>query len=170
MRSNASAVASRVCAKPFLALEQGAKRQGNLPTLGAGRKRAGVSQGVAPVLDEFGLAVERMVKRQCTSNRRHGSHLSRISVTVMQVMIELVWRSQFPSHGQNCSEPCRRRTQMTHIPNQFRNRLCKTGNALNQAQPIGHDDKLPQSYMGVKATRLSSEGDLLLADEFGHRP
>lgn len=29
-------------------------------TLGAERKRAGVSRGVAPVLDEFGLAVERM--------------------------------------------------------------------------------------------------------------
>jgi hypothetical protein len=60
MRNNASEIASSVCAKPFLVLEQGAKRQGNLPmpiTLGAGRKRAGVSQGVAPVLDEFGLVL-----------------------------------------------------------------------------------------------------------------
>jgi hypothetical protein len=48
---------NRVSARPFLLLEQGAKRQGNLPmliTLRAGQKRAGVSQGVAPVLDEFG--------------------------------------------------------------------------------------------------------------------
>jgi hypothetical protein len=60
MRNNACEIASSVCAKPFLVLEQGAKRQGNLPmpiTLGAGRKRAGVSQGVAPVLDEFGLVL-----------------------------------------------------------------------------------------------------------------
>jgi hypothetical protein len=73
MRNNASEIASSVRAKRFLVLEQGAKRQGNPPlpiTLGAGRKRAGVSQGVAPMPDEFGLAVERMVKRQCTSNRR----------------------------------------------------------------------------------------------------
>jgi hypothetical protein len=58
-----------VCAPSHFVLEQGAKRQGNLSmpiTLGAGRKRAGVSQGVAPVLDEFSLAVERMVKRQRT--------------------------------------------------------------------------------------------------------
>ena len=41
---------NRVRAKPFLVLERGAKRQGNLPmpiTLGAGRKRARVSQDVA---------------------------------------------------------------------------------------------------------------------------
>jgi hypothetical protein len=60
MRNNACEIASSVCAKPFLVLGQGAKRHGNLPmpiTLGAGRKRAGVSQGVAPVLDEFGLVL-----------------------------------------------------------------------------------------------------------------
>jgi hypothetical protein len=112
MRNNASEIASINDCRSFnrvrqaiFVLEQGAKRQGNLPMLiplGAGRKRAGVSQSVTPVLDEFGLAGERMVKRQCTSNRRHGSHLSRISVTVMQV-IGLLCRSQFPSHGQNCS-------------------------------------------------------------------
>jgi hypothetical protein len=74
MRNNASEIASIngcrrslqpcVCAEPSLVLEQGAKRQGNLPVLiplGVGRKRAGVSQDVAPVLDEFGLTVERMV-------------------------------------------------------------------------------------------------------------
>jgi hypothetical protein len=64
-RSTAVAGAfNRVCAEPSLVLEQGAKRQGNLPVLiplGVGRKRAGVSQDVAPVLDEFGLTVERMV-------------------------------------------------------------------------------------------------------------
>jgi len=36
MRNNASEIASSVCAKPILALEQGAKRQGNLPTLEPG--------------------------------------------------------------------------------------------------------------------------------------
>jgi hypothetical protein len=63
--------------EPLPAPEQGAKRQGNLPVLisfGAGRKRARIAQDVAPVLDKFGSAVERLFQRQFTSNRRHGGH------------------------------------------------------------------------------------------------
>jgi hypothetical protein len=46
--------------QPFPVLEQGAQRQGDLPVLvafGPGRERAGISQDIAPVLDEFGFAV-----------------------------------------------------------------------------------------------------------------
>jgi hypothetical protein len=60
--------------QPFPVPEKGAKRQGDLPMLvafGPGRERAGVSQYVAPVFDEFGLAVERLIQHQCASYRRH---------------------------------------------------------------------------------------------------
>jgi hypothetical protein len=60
--------------QPFPVPEQGAERQGDLPMLIAfrpGRKRAGVSQYVAPVLDELRLAIERLIQHQCTSYRRH---------------------------------------------------------------------------------------------------
>jgi hypothetical protein len=56
-----------------------------IPREGRG-KRASISQDVAPALDEFGLAVARMIWRKCTSDRRHGSCQCRISVTVMQVI------------------------------------------------------------------------------------
>jgi len=53
-----------VCAKPFLVLEQGARRHGNLPVLipreGRG-KRASISQDVAPALDDCDRAVARMI-------------------------------------------------------------------------------------------------------------
>jgi hypothetical protein len=55
-------------------LEQGAERQSDLPVLiafGAGRERAGISQNIAPVLNKFRVAIERMIWRLCASNRRH---------------------------------------------------------------------------------------------------
>jgi hypothetical protein len=60
--------------QPFPVPKQGAERQGDLAMLISfrpGGKRAGVSQYVAPVLDEFGLAIERLFQYQCTSYRRH---------------------------------------------------------------------------------------------------
>ena len=60
--------------QPFPVLEKGAKRQSDLPMLiafGAGRERAGISQNIAPVLNKFRVAIERMIWRQCASNRRH---------------------------------------------------------------------------------------------------
>jgi hypothetical protein len=78
-----------MCFKPLPVLEQGAKRQGNLPVLipfGAGRKQARIAQNVAPVLKKFRFAVERRVWRQFTSNRRHGSHLFSLSHRVMPVI------------------------------------------------------------------------------------
>lgn len=60
--------------QPFPVPEQGAERQGDLPMLvafGPGRKRAGVSQYVAPVLDKLRSAEERPVQHQCASYRRH---------------------------------------------------------------------------------------------------
>ena len=69
-----------MCVEPFVVLEQGAKRQRNLPMLipfGPGRKRARVPQDIAPMLNKLGFIVERLVQRQFTSNRRHGSHLHR---------------------------------------------------------------------------------------------
>jgi len=50
--------------QPFPVLEKAAKRQGDLPMLIAlrtGRKRAGISQNIASVLNKFRLAVERMI-------------------------------------------------------------------------------------------------------------
>jgi hypothetical protein len=44
-------------------------------SLGARWKRAGRAQNFAPMLKQFRLAVERLVYRQHTSNRRYGSHL-----------------------------------------------------------------------------------------------
>jgi hypothetical protein len=73
-----------MCVEPFSVLEQGAKRQGDLPVLipfGAGRKRTRIAQNVAPVLKKFRLTVTRVIYRQFTSNRRHGSHLCPLSVT-----------------------------------------------------------------------------------------
>jgi len=61
-------------AEPFPVPEQSAKRQGDLAVLiafGAGRERAGVTQDITPVLKQFRLAVERTIRRQCASNRRH---------------------------------------------------------------------------------------------------
>jgi hypothetical protein len=52
-----------MCVEPLAVLEQGAKRQGNLPMLipfGAGRKQARIAQNVAPVLNKFRFAVKRM--------------------------------------------------------------------------------------------------------------
>ena len=52
--------------QPFLVLEKGAKRQGNLPVLVAFRTRRegpGITQDVAPVLDQFRHAVERTIRR-----------------------------------------------------------------------------------------------------------
>jgi hypothetical protein len=69
-----------MCVQPFLVLEQRAKQQRNLPVLisfDAGRKRAGIAHDIAPMLNEIGSAVQRSFKRQITSNRRHGCHLSR---------------------------------------------------------------------------------------------
>jgi hypothetical protein len=66
-----------VCSQPLLVLEERAKQQRNLPmmiSLGARRKRTGKAQNVAPVIVEVRSAVERLVQRQFTSNRRHGSH------------------------------------------------------------------------------------------------
>jgi hypothetical protein len=60
--------------QPFPVPEKRAERQSDLSMLiafSAGREQAGISQNVAPVLDEFRLAVERMVELKCTSNRRH---------------------------------------------------------------------------------------------------
>jgi hypothetical protein len=67
-----------MCVEPFLIFEQRAKQQRNLPMMisfGTGRKRTGMTQNVAPMLKKVRLAVERLVYRQHTSNRRHGSHL-----------------------------------------------------------------------------------------------
>jgi hypothetical protein len=67
-----------MCVEPFLVFEQRAKQQRNLPMMisfGTGRKRTGMAQNVAPMLKKVRLAVERLVYRQHTSNRRHGSHL-----------------------------------------------------------------------------------------------
>jgi hypothetical protein len=50
--------------QPVLLLEKGPKRQSDLSMLiafGAGREGAGVSQNVAPVLNKFRHAVERMI-------------------------------------------------------------------------------------------------------------
>jgi hypothetical protein len=60
--------------QPFPVPEERTERQGDLSVLiafSAGWERAGISQNVAPVLNEFRLAVERMVELKCTSNRRH---------------------------------------------------------------------------------------------------
>jgi hypothetical protein len=69
-----------MCVQPFLVLEERAKQQRNLPVLisfDARRKRAGIAHDIAPMLNEIGSAVQRSFKRQITSNRRHGCHLSR---------------------------------------------------------------------------------------------
>jgi hypothetical protein len=60
--------------QPFPVPEQGTERQGDLPMLIAfrpRRERAGVSQYVAPLLNEFRSAVERLIQHQCASYRRH---------------------------------------------------------------------------------------------------
>jgi hypothetical protein len=60
--------------QPFPVPEQGAKRQGDLPmliTFRPGRKRTGVSQYIAPVLDKLRLAVERLIQHQFANYRRH---------------------------------------------------------------------------------------------------
>jgi hypothetical protein len=43
-------------------------------SFGTGRKRTGIAQNVPPMLKKFRFVVERLVKRQFTSNRRHGGH------------------------------------------------------------------------------------------------
>jgi hypothetical protein len=60
--------------QPIPVPEQRAERQGDLPMLVAfrpRRERAGVSQYVAPVFDEFRSAEERLIQHQCASYRRH---------------------------------------------------------------------------------------------------
>jgi len=59
-----------------------------------------MAQNVAPMLKKFRLAVERLVYRQHTSNRRHGSHLGRHRV--MPVRSEPAMPS-FGVAGQYCS-------------------------------------------------------------------
>jgi hypothetical protein len=53
-----------------------------LIAFGAGRKRAGISQDIAPVLDKFRSGVERRIQIQCTRNGRHDPPISN-SITVM---------------------------------------------------------------------------------------
>jgi hypothetical protein len=60
--------------QPFPALEKGAKRPGDLSVLIAlrtRRERAGISQNVAPLLNQLRLAIERMVGPKCASDGRH---------------------------------------------------------------------------------------------------
>jgi hypothetical protein len=69
-----------MCVEPFLVPEERAKQQRNLPMMisfGARRKRAGIAQNVAPMLNKVRCVVERMLWRRVTSNRRHGGHLCR---------------------------------------------------------------------------------------------
>jgi hypothetical protein len=69
-----------MCVQPSLVLEKHSKQQHYMPmaiSFGARRERAGITQKVAPMLCEFSLAVEPLFWWQCTSNRRHDSHLCR---------------------------------------------------------------------------------------------
>jgi hypothetical protein len=53
-----------MCVEPILVLEERAKQQLNLPMMisfGARRKRAGIAQDIAPMLNKFRFAVERLV-------------------------------------------------------------------------------------------------------------
>jgi hypothetical protein len=55
-----------MCVAPFLVLEKRAKQQRNLPMMisfGARRKRAGIAQNVAPMLNKLRFAVKRLVGR-----------------------------------------------------------------------------------------------------------
>jgi hypothetical protein len=67
-------VVQHMAIQPLSVPEQGAKRQGDLAVLiafGAGRKSAGVTQDVAPVLNKFRSTIERVIRRRYASNRRH---------------------------------------------------------------------------------------------------
>ncbi len=93
--------------KPFLVLEKGAKRQGDLPVLVAFRARREcprITQDVAPVLDQLCPAVERTILHQCASNRRHDCHPCRLSVTAMLVTAQ-IWHQRSGVAGQYCSLP-----------------------------------------------------------------
>jgi hypothetical protein len=53
-----------MCVEPVLVVEQGAKQQRNLPMIisfGTRRKRSGIAQNVAPMLNKFRCDVERLV-------------------------------------------------------------------------------------------------------------
>ena len=85
-----------MCVQPGLVLEKRSKQQRGLPMLisfGARRKRAGIAQNTAPMLNEFSFAVERAFRRQFTSNRRHGSHLFRTHRVMPVVETSLLLRS-----------------------------------------------------------------------------
>jgi hypothetical protein len=69
-------VINSMCVQPELVLEKRSKQQRYMPMLvsfGARRERAGMTHKVAPVLREFGLAVEPLFWRQFASSGRHDS-------------------------------------------------------------------------------------------------
>jgi hypothetical protein len=53
-----------MCVEPVLVIEQGAKQQRNFPVIisfGAGRKRSGIAQNVASMLNKVRCEVKRLV-------------------------------------------------------------------------------------------------------------
>jgi hypothetical protein len=55
-----------MCVEPVLVIEQGAKQQRNFPVIisfATGRKRLGIAQNVAPMLNKFRCEVKRLVLR-----------------------------------------------------------------------------------------------------------
>src|ERR1700730_7735706 len=93
-----------MCVQPGLVLEKRSKQQRGLPMLisfGARRKRAGIAQNTAPMLNEFSFAVERAFRRQFTSNRRHGSHLRRVHRVMPMIAKPAIPSSRV--RGQYCS-------------------------------------------------------------------